>query len=233
MLFRSTPDLFEAYLNCPTKCWLRAAGEVATGNTYAEWVKSQGENYRVNETARLVGGSSNGEVAMSPQAATLKAAKWRLATTLVIELPASVCTVESSLHAVERTPSEGRGKAAQFIPIRFFFRNKLTKDDKLLLAFDAFVLAQAIGRDIAVGKIIHGDDHATLKVKPLALAGEVRKRVEKITALLGNEKPPDLVLNRHCGECEFRERCRQKAIEADDLSLLAGMSAKEIGRAHV
>jgi hypothetical protein len=65
--------------------------------------------------------------------------------------------IETHLHAVERVPSEGRGKAAQFIPIRFIWRNKLTKDDKLLLAYDAFVLAQALGRDITLGKIIHGD----------------------------------------------------------------------------
>jgi hypothetical protein len=39
--------------------------------------------------------------------------------------------------------------------------------------------------------------------------------------------PPDLVLNRHCGECEFRDVCRQKAVEKDDLSLLGNMSAKE------
>src|SRR6516225_9077725 len=41
------------------------------------------------------------------------------------------------LHAIERVPSAGRGKPAQFIPIRFIFSNKLTKDDRLLLAFDA------------------------------------------------------------------------------------------------
>ena len=137
------------------------------------------------------------------------------------------CVLETCLHVVERVPAEGRGKAAQFIPIRFIFFNKLTKDDKLLLAYDAFVLGQVLGRDIAVGKIIHGDDHATLKVKTSALAGEVRKRLEKIAALLSSSAPPDLVLNRHCGECEFQDRCRQKAIEKDDLSLLAGMSAKE------
>lgn len=35
---------------------------------------------------------------------------------------------------------------------------------------------------------------------------------------------PDLVLNRHCAECEFQSRCRKLAVEKDDLSLLAGMS---------
>jgi len=64
--------------------------------------------------------------------------------------------LESRLHAVKRVPPEGRGKPAQFIPIRFFFTNKLTKDDKLLMAFDALVLSEPLGRQVALGKIIHG-----------------------------------------------------------------------------
>jgi hypothetical protein len=39
--------------------------------------------------------------------------------------------------------------------------------------------------------------------------------------------PPDLVLNRHCAQSEFRKQCRQKAIEEDDLSLLTGISESE------
>jgi predicted RecB family nuclease len=61
----------------------------------------------------------------------------------------------------------------------------------------------------------------------LALAEEVRKRVDQTVALLSSTAPPDLVLNRHCAECEFRARCRQKAAETDDLSLLAGMTEKD------
>src|SRR2546426_8366475 len=114
------------------------------------------------------------------------------------------CIIESRIHVVERVPSEGRGKAAQFMPIRFIFTNKLGRDDKLLLAFDAFVLSEMLGREVTLGKIIHGDDYATLKVKTSALAGEVRKRLEKIAALLSSPSPPDLVLNRHCAECEFQ-----------------------------
>ena len=87
--------------------------------------------------------------------------------------------LETRLHAVERVPPEGRGKSAQFIPIRFVFTNKLGKDEKLLLAFDAFVLSEMLGREVSLGKIIHGDDHATLKVKTSALAGEVRKRTRE------------------------------------------------------
>ena len=57
--------------------------------------------------------------------------------------------------------------------------------------------------------------------------GEVLKLTGKIARLLSNTSPPDLVLNRHCAECEFQTRCRQKAIEKDDLSLLSGMTEEE------
>jgi hypothetical protein len=36
----------------------------------------------------------------------------------------------------------GRGRSAQFIPIRFIFWNKLTRDDRLLVAFDVLVLSE-------------------------------------------------------------------------------------------
>jgi hypothetical protein len=54
----------------------------------------------------------------------------------------------------------------QFIPIRFLFTNKLSKDDKLLLALDAFALAKSLGPEVSVGRIFYGDDHA-LKMKTI------------------------------------------------------------------
>ncbi len=252
-----TPQLFESFLKCPTKCWLRAAAEPPAGNAYAEWFQTQNESYRAVATERLTVDAPADECVIAPVAENLKTAKWRLAVNVDVRttlrssrgneaqtpsapsstaaarlndqslLTSAATFVESRLHAVERIPSEGRGNAAQFIPIRFIFTNKLGKDDKLLLAFDAFVLCEVVGREVRLGKIIHGDNHATLQVKASSLAGEVRKRLEKIGALLSSPGPPDLMLNRHCAECEFQDRCRKIAIEKDDLSLLARMSEKE------
>jgi predicted RecB family nuclease len=249
-----TSSLFDAFLKCTTKCHLRSLGEVGSGNEYAEWVRGQDESYQCEAARRLLEAVPETErVVAPPPTKNLKAAKWRLAVDLLAQIPdrgvdshvheprtneetaelggpRSEQLLETHLQAIERVPSEGRGKPAQFIPIRFVFRNKLTKDDRLLLAFDALVLSQALGRAINLGKIIHGDDHATLKVKTSALVGEVRKRIEKIASLLSSPAPPDLVLNRHCAECEFQARCRKIAVEKDDLSLLGGMSDKERAR---
>ena len=146
------------------------------------------------------------------------------------DVDATAQNLETRLYAVERVPPDGRGKAAQFIPVRFVFTNKLGKDEKLLLAFAAFVLSEILGRGVGQGKIIHGDNHDTLKVKTSSQAGEVRKRLDKISTLLSNPTPPDLILNRHCAECEFQLRCRQKAIEKDDLSLLSRMSENALNK---
>ena len=54
---------------------------------------------------------------------------WRLA----IDVRWRTRDLESRLQAVERIPAEGRRRPAQFIPYRFEFANKLTKEHKLLL----------------------------------------------------------------------------------------------------
>jgi predicted RecB family nuclease len=65
-------------------------------------------------------------------------------------------------------------------------------------------------------------------VELTALARPVSETAGQIRGLAAAKQPPPLVLNRHCGECEFRGRCRAAAVEKDDLSLLSGVSAKEV-----
>jgi predicted RecB family nuclease len=163
------------------------------------------------------------ECAVVPAQEDLKKSKWRLG----FDVFATSQNLEARLHAVERVPPEGRGQSAHLIPTRFVYTNKLGKDEKLLLAFDAFVLSKTIEREISFGKIIHGDNHAVLKAKTLPLAAEVQKRLDRITTQVSNPTAPDLVLNRHCAECEFQACCRQRAIEKNDLSLLTSLSKQE------
>ncbi|MCX6925112.1 MAG: hypothetical protein NT154_18150 [Verrucomicrobia bacterium] len=224
-------ELFEAYLKCPTKCWLQSRGETCEGNVYAEWVKGQNESYRAEGVRRLQYTVPEGERVVAPATENLKGAKWRLAVDFVAPAPAPASSssvslperkpggtpsqpaaetpalqpqphpglLASRLHAVERLEPEERGKPAQFIPIRFFYRNKLTPDDRLLLAYAALVLSESLGRDTSLGKISHGDDHATLKVKTAGLLGKVRKLAVKMAESLASGSLPGLVANTYQG----------------------------------
>ncbi|HYI97101.1 MAG TPA: TM0106 family RecB-like putative nuclease [Bryobacteraceae bacterium] len=222
-----TSHLFEAYLKCPTKCFLRSLGETAKENEYANWVQAENEAYRSDGIRRLTDGTAQDKHATSAlDPETVKSAKWKLAVDQTIH----VKNIESNIHAVERVPSVVKGKPAQFTPIRFVFTNKLSRHDKLLLAFDALVLSETVGCEVDHGKIIHGDAPSTLVVKTSALASEVRKITATISTLLAPEGPPDLALNRHCADCEFQTQCRKKATDKDDLSLLSGIKEDERNR---
>ena len=221
--------LFEAYLECPTKCWLRAQNEPSIGNVYAEWARAQNESYREEWLKRRPAIVAEVDRILSHTfEADRKEASWRF----TVDMRVQADDLECRIPAVERVRPEGRGRRVQFIPYRFEFSNKLTKQHKLMVAFDAVVLSEATGRDIRLGKIIHGDRSATLNVKTSSLISEVRMRIKSGAALAANTSPPDLMLNRHCGQCEFQGRCHKQATEKDDLSLLGGMSDKERKKLH-
>ena len=86
------PVLFEAFLKCPTKCWLRSVGEAASGNRYADWVQAQNKAYRAAGRGLLLSHRPQDECAISPSAEHLKGARWGLA----IDVPARTFGVSSA-----------------------------------------------------------------------------------------------------------------------------------------
>jgi len=141
-----TSHLFEAYLKCPTKSWLRSQDKRGDENAHADWERRQSDCYRSEGIKRLLHDvAENDRVTSPPSTDILGTAGWRLA----VDLLAQGHEVESALHAMERMPSKGRGKSGQFMPIRFVFTNKVTKDERLRLAFDALVLSEMLGRDVS------------------------------------------------------------------------------------
>ena len=155
-----------------TKCWLRSRAEPTAGNIYAEWARAHNETYYKDGLKRLLAMFPESARAIDPPISQyFKDATWRFA----IDVRLRTNDLDSRLQAVERLPSEGRGRPVQFIPYRFEFANKLTKNDKLSLAFDALVLSEAVGREVSLGKIMHGDGYATRKVKLPSLTSQVRK----------------------------------------------------------
>lgn len=217
-----TSDIFEAYLKCPSKCWFRFQAEEAPGNPYSLWAETQNNLYREKALKRFLDDIGGNDFTSSPaQPLNIKKANWRIA----VDFVARKDNMEVHIPAIERLFSEG--KPVQLIPIRFTFSNKLTKKDKLTLAFDSLVLSEAFRHEIVHGKIFYGDGFSRSKVKIKPLISEVRKLNGKIGHLLSINSPPEIILNRHCQECDYQAKCRQTVIEKDDLSLLASMNEKE------
>ena len=199
---------------------------MAADNDFAIWNETRSETYRCEGVQRLTT-DHHSELALEPpEPGHWKNVSWHFALNLI----ARAENMEANLQVVQRIPSEGTNKSSQFVPIRFVPANKLSRSDKLMAGFDAFVLSKASGVKVDLAKIIHGDKGSVFKVKANSLSRVVHKTVGKVAALLSATAPPDLILNRHCPECGFQSRCRKMAVEKDDLSLLANLPDKERSR---
>jgi predicted RecB family nuclease len=221
-----TSQLFEAYLACPTKCYLRSIGEMAANNDFAIWNEMRSETYCCEGVQKITTGHDSELALEPPTPGHWRKVSWHFALNVVVRAE----NTEANLQVVQRSPPEGQNKASQFIPIRFVPANKLSRSDKLRAGFDAFVLSKASGTKVGLAKIIHGDKASVFKVKANSLSRAVHKTIGKVAALLCATAPPDLILNRHCPECVFQSRCRKIAVEKDDLSLLANLPDKERSR---
>ena len=224
-----TADIFQAFLNCETKAHLKCSGAVGDQREYSDWQEHLLDNYKRKCATQLRSLFRKDESFVGtsfPQG--LENSKSRLVLDCLVQAPG----IQSQIHALERAASPVKTKHSPYIPIRFVPKEKVTNRDKLLLAFDALALSKASGKMPLFGKIIHGSAQKAVRVQLAGLIQTAQSIVEKITAQQATSTPPPLMLNKHCSECEFQSRCRQLAIEKDDLSLLSGMSEKERKKQH-
>ena len=128
---------------------------------------------------------------------------------------------------------DGDGQAP-YVPVRFSHKNKLTREDSLLAACHGIILAEALGWPVSFVKVVHGPGFSVTRIKLVGpsgatrLAKETRQILERLKRQIESTSPPLMVLNSHCPSCEFGHRCRGEAVSRDDLSLMRGMSEKEI-----
>ncbi len=224
-----TEEAFEAFLKCPTKshlCSTRAAG---VHSEFTEWQERQRIEFKRTGWERFRCNVRRDELFVgTPPLQALEDRRYRLIIDYAVDLP----EIRSRLDALERTPSPTGTVHFPYIPVRFVPSEKLTISDKLLVAFDAFVLSQVSGKTPHAGKIVHGSQYATVKVPLAGLIDKVRLVLGRIAAQQDSDMPPPLILNKHCVECKFQSRCRQISIEKDDLSLLSSIGEKELRKQH-
>jgi predicted RecB family nuclease len=229
MLMLITDDIFHAFVQCETKAHLKLAGTAGDHRAFPEWERHLIEDYKrqchrqwrtaFGEAACLVGGAFLHD---------LDTSRCRFM------LDCRVCAQEmqSDLHAVERVAAPGPANHSPYMPIRCVPREKITPQDKLLLAFDALVLGTVSGEVPRFGQIIHGRKQATTKIEIAGWLDMAKTIVSKIAAQQANSTPPPLILNQYCAACDFTARCRQIALEKDEFSLLTSMTAKERQQQH-
>ena len=224
-----TDEIFRAFLNCETKSYLKSSGNVGPQCELVEWERSRLDDFKQKCLVKLRANLGENDYlvgTLSLQA--LENNEYRLIVDCLLQTQG----LQSHINALERSTAPTNRKHDSFIPIRFSPKEKITKHDKLLLAFDALVLSTASGKMPLIGKIIHGNEQKVMRVQLASLMEITKAVVDKIATQQASPASPQLILNKHCSECEFQPRCRQIAVEKDELTLLSRMSEKERKRQH-
>jgi len=224
-----TEETFQAFLKCETKAYLKYSSAVGAQGEGSDWQQRLIEDFRQKCAINLRSQFPEDECLVG---ASLPQIPENGKHRLVINCLAQAQEIRSSIHALERLTSHGKRKHNPYIPIRFVPSEKVTKHDRLLLAFDALALSLTSGKMPPFRKIIHGSEQKSLRVQLVELMKTTRSVVERIAVQQESPAPPSLILNKHCAECEFQARCRQVAVEKDELSLLSGMTEKERRKQH-
>jgi predicted RecB family nuclease len=220
-----TNDTFVSFLHCKRKAFLRAAGIPGQPADIETVLLDLGRVYQRQALEAFLAPYREQDVSHDPP--RLEVAL-KISPPVIVNATASADGSSSLIQAAERMKGMDQRGAPVYAPVLFILNETVSHADKMLLAFNALVLSSVQGVLPPIGKIVHGSTYKVLKCKIEPLVGEVRKLVAQIQAQAEGATAPRVCLNRHCNICEFRADCQRLAEEADDLSLLRGLSEKEI-----
>ncbi|MGI8599617.1 MAG: Dna2/Cas4 domain-containing protein [Chitinophagaceae bacterium] len=122
---------------------------------------------------------------------------------------------------------EGNSKFGNYYyePGIFIGTNKISKENRMELAFLSFLLEKIQGKFSDSAFVINkkGEQH---RVKLNPLKDEIKKAINEIQNLKDN--PPQLFLNKYCEQCSFYVLCKDQALREDNLTLLNRITQKQI-----
>ena len=104
----------------------------------------------------------------------------------------------------------------------------IKKEHRLELFFVSYVL-ERVQEKCPVSGYIVGLDGKSHRVKLENGSKTLIPFLEPLQEWVAEEtpEPPSLILNKNCPACQFRDLCREKAVQEDNLSLLDGISTQK------
>ena len=124
------------------------------------------------------------------------------------------------------TNEEIKIRTSQIAPVLFSPFYRFERWYTSVLLFAAFAIYDAIGHVPAVGYICYGQEPVVKKFR-LGRSEEHLKLLRQFFRARQSHKPVTPELNAHCPVCQYKNQCRQKAIDNDSLTLISSIGVKE------
>ena len=220
-----TREILESFLACKTKAYLKLHGQRGIKPDFEELSTEMRAELRERASKNLVSRLKPEDVLRG-----VKTSEAVLGNGAAIILDVTIEFGDLSIFcdALKRVTGVSRLGAFHYVPVLVYDGKRIRPEHKGMLEIFRLALGAIQGRCPDFGFIVHGEELKPQRVRLSPGLGVAKRILEELKLLRGNGEPPRLTLNDHCQVCEFSEDCRSKAIAADDISLLRGMSDKAI-----
>lgn len=221
-----TREILESFLKCKRKSHLKLMELKGINSDFENMLRESRSHFKQEATQKILDRSTKSEVVLN---AILNNQMLKKGAQYVINGVAMYDPFSLLFDGLKKVG--GRSKIANFhyIPILFIQSDKIYTYERRLLALYGLVLAGIQGRQPSAGIVLHGQQLKTITLRLSSNIRKTRNLFEEIKDIQKGLEPP-LILNEHCHICEFRQRCLQEATEEENLSLLRGMTEKQINK---
>ena len=220
-----TREVLESHPKCRYKAHLKLAGEQGSRSDYDLLLGESRDRVRRAGMTNLLDRHKAGPVL---QDLPLTQAVLRKGVPLLLNVTMEDDDLSICFEALLRVTGPSRLGDFHYIPVHFHETERPGREQRPLLELLGLLLGGLHGREPGWGILLHGRGCDVRRVKLGTGIGQAQRTLQEISEMKGNESPPRLILNSHCQVCEFRQRCYAEVTAKDDLSLLRGMSEKEI-----
>lgn len=217
-------DVLVAYSQCPRKAYLLlCTKQKGNPHEYARILQQQ----QIANQHKYINALKQKHADVQTYAA--KGLKNRCNFLVDATLPADGLEADCGL-LVKVKGSSALGRYS-YEPITFVGTQTVTKEQRLQVMFAGYVLAQIQKKQPVTGRIIRMDNRST-KVKLADSGKTLIPFLEPLREWVNDASPeaPPVILNKHCSLCQFRNGCRAKAEQEDNLSLLDRVTPRVIRR---
>jgi predicted RecB family nuclease len=225
MATKITRDVLASYLHCKVKGHLKLAGQQGTRSDYELLLAESRDEVARRATDKILARHSKEEVERDvglTQAALKRGAAFLLNATLEDE------HVSLAFDGLQRVPGPSKLGDFHYVPVLFSEGRQVRKQQRARLDVYGLLLSRLQGRAPGSGIIWHGKECRSTRVRLNPDPRKAQRLLEELRQIQIAEASPRLILNDHCSVCEFRQRCHQQAVQEDNISLLRGMSEKEV-----
>ena len=184
-----TDDLFYGFIKCKTKGYLLSSTATEDGrpsHPISDWQQHLAEDFKRECRDLLTAINPAGCFMGTPEKHDLANGRHHYIVDPILTFE----DMASHLDALERLPVPAEKVRNRYIPIRFISSEKVTKEHKLCLAFDALVLGKLSGQMPISGKLIHGRRKMAMSIKLNELIRSVEILVATMRLTLADSTPP-------------------------------------------